>query len=375
MRLLFLSLLVVCFPLEGIRSITMASSEYNYMTTKDGAKIRIAHWSPGSDSNTYYRDDAGRLQPTVLLLQGRASFIEKFDEIVDALLNRGYSVWALDWRGQGVSTRLTENRQKGHIDSYETYITDLNQFLTEYVLPDANGPIIALGQSMGGHLVLRYLHDYPGHISGAILTAPMLDVNTGGYPKGIAKFLAKFTNKIGLGENYIFGHGDFLPTKEPYEDNFLTHDRERFFKLKRLQMEHPHLIIGGVTFGWLDATFESIAKLSQPGYLQDIKVPVLILAAGEEQVVDNSGIQRICDMLPQCHLKVYENARHQILSEVDEILKQFWNDFDHFIDEQILRQPQSRSTEGRLIESAQLTRMERRRPTLSKDINRLKPNF
>ena len=42
---------------------------------------------------------------TVVVLGGRAEFIEKYFEVIGELLARDFAVAALDWRGQGGSAR------------------------------------------------------------------------------------------------------------------------------------------------------------------------------------------------------------------------------------------------------------------------------
>jgi lysophospholipase len=358
----------------------MGSTDYSYMITQDGAKIRIGHWVPLFSTS---RKNVFDVCSTIVLLQGRASFIEKFEEIIYGLTARGFDVWALDWRGQGVSSRLVGNQSKGHIDSYDTYLNDLHQLMVEYVLPMAQGPVVALAQSMGGHLVLRYMHDHPEFFHGGVLTAPMMDVNTGAYPKAIARFLAKAGNKLGFSESYVFGHSEYHPTKEPFEDNLLTHDRERFFKHRRMQLENPYFNIGGVTFGWLDATFDSISMLLDKNFLEKIQIPLLLIAAGEEEVVDNEPLKKVCEWLPSCQMKIYPQARHQILAEIDPILEEFWRDFDQFFiqnfvpdQKDILRpQPVQESTEGRLIEAPELSGMERLNTALPQNFNRFKSDL
>ena len=39
---------------------------------------------------------------------------------------RGLDVYTMDWRGQGLSDRHLENPQKGHIETLEEYLSDLN---------------------------------------------------------------------------------------------------------------------------------------------------------------------------------------------------------------------------------------------------------
>ncbi|MFZ0104820.1 MAG: alpha/beta hydrolase, partial [Pseudolabrys sp.] len=60
--------------------------------TSDGVNLRFARWAP----------PPGR-KGTVVVMQGRAEFIEKYFETVRDLRARGFAVATFDWRGQGLS--------------------------------------------------------------------------------------------------------------------------------------------------------------------------------------------------------------------------------------------------------------------------------
>ena len=75
--------------------------------TPDGVTLRFARWDP----------PPGR-KGTVVLLQGRAEYIEKYYETVRDLQSRGFAVATFDWRGQGLSDRALADRQKGHVRSF-----------------------------------------------------------------------------------------------------------------------------------------------------------------------------------------------------------------------------------------------------------------
>lgn len=98
----------------------------------------------------------------MVVLQGRAEFIEKYGETVGDLRARGFAVHALDWRGQGRSGRVLRDPRKGHVVSYNDYLSDLHLFLKTVVLPDAPWPIVVLAHFMGGHIVLRHRAEYAG---------------------------------------------------------------------------------------------------------------------------------------------------------------------------------------------------------------------
>lgn len=336
----------------------MAREHFEYMLTPDGGRIRYRFWP----STCAVAPKAS--VKTILLMQGRASFMEKFSKIIETLQGKGYHVWSFDWRGQGLSSRMTKNRHKGHIDSYETYLQDLRQLLHLIILPHVHGPFYILGQSMGSHLALRFLAESPGIFDGAFLTAPMLELNTGGYTPSLAQKIVNAGCKLGLGTSFVPGHGSYNPAKEPFEGNLLTHDRKSFLTHRELQKKNPDLSVGGVTFGWVKATLASMETLNHPEVLARIQVPVFAILAGDEGVVDNTNAQEILSWLPEGGFKVYEGARHQLLSESVCYMRRFWEDFDAFMER---CSKKNALPKGRLVESPQLARVQRIYPTLPND--------
>ena len=137
------------------------------LTARDGTALRTALWPA----------PAGGVRGSVVLLQGRAEFIEKYGETVGDLTARGFAVYALDWRGQGGFGRTLADTRKGHVDSYDDYLSDFDLFLERLVLPDAPRPIVVLAHSMGGHIVLRHRAEHgtrnaPYFAAGIALSAP-----------------------------------------------------------------------------------------------------------------------------------------------------------------------------------------------------------
>ena len=62
---------------------------------------------------------------------------------------------------------------------------------------------------MGGAIGVRYLEEFPLTFDAAILSAPMLGMNTGKYPKWLAKVTADFFCAIGKGTKYAAGQSGF----------------------------------------------------------------------------------------------------------------------------------------------------------------------
>ena len=73
------------------------------------------------------------LMGTVVVLPGRNECIEKYFETITDLSERGFCVAMFDWRGQGGSDRLIRDPRRGHVDSFGSYVQDLEQFFDEII--------------------------------------------------------------------------------------------------------------------------------------------------------------------------------------------------------------------------------------------------
>ena len=72
-----------------------ATSPFGFYKAADNLSIRHGRW----------RTDRAQKSGTVILLTGRREFMEKYADIIAELNQRGFDVYSLDWRGQGLSGR------------------------------------------------------------------------------------------------------------------------------------------------------------------------------------------------------------------------------------------------------------------------------
>jgi lysophospholipase len=178
---------------------------FDYFNSLDGIRIRYAMISPGPKA-------AG----AVILLGGRAEFIEKHLETIEELNRRCFDVYIMDWRGQGLSSRMLKDRHKGYVSSYEDYMADLRYFIELSIKPESVRPVIVLAHSMGAHIALRFLHDYPGIIDKAVLLSPMIDINTAPLPSCMVRWFFQLAKRYGLSEKYSIGAKNYNPLNRQF---------------------------------------------------------------------------------------------------------------------------------------------------------------
>jgi lysophospholipase len=286
-----------------------------------GGTIRFAHWRPPQ----------GTVAGAALVLPGCGEFIEKYHETAGELLARGWSVFVLDWYGQGLSTRALANRQKVHVADFRRHLSDLHKLVESALPPHDQMPRLLLAHSMGGHLALRYMFEHPRGFDVAVLVSPMVDLDNGAMPCWLARLTAEAACALGFGRAYSFGERDYDPGRVRFQDNKLTHDRRRFFDQHAWIARRPKLAAGGATFAWVRAALRSIRTTERPAFARGIHVPVLVMAAEEERIVSVAATQRLVRAMPRAAYIGLADARHEVLMENDAIRALFWQRVDRFL--------------------------------------------
>jgi lysophospholipase len=292
-------------------------AEEHWLEGRGGVKVRVLT-APST---------RGPARGSVIVAPGRTEFIEKYFEVIRELQGRGFAVFCIDWRGQGLSGREVENSLKGHFITFDDPVNDLSTALK--LLSDRlPRPHLGLAHSMGGAIMLRALQTRRIELDAAAFSAPMFGIAG---LTDVAKKYARFMVSLGAG-------GQFAPSvekkwkRENFKKNPVTHDKARHDRCQGLISEEPRLALAGPTIGWVAAASDATEAFLAPGSLAHVRIPVLIATAGEEQLVDNTSHDAVAAELPDAVHITIEGSKHEILMEVDPIREQFWAAFDQLVE-------------------------------------------
>jgi lysophospholipase len=289
------------------------------LKTADGVGVRFARWAP----------PPGR-KGTVCLFQGRAEFIEKYFETVRDLRSRGFAVATLDWRGQGLSERALNDPRKGHVGDFSEYEADLEVFMKEVVLPDCPPPLFALGHSMGASVMLRVAQQGQRWFDRIVLSTPMIEL-AGLRGSGMLKLSARMMRYAGMGGNYVPGGDESIQAIGPYIGNPLTSDPVRYARTKAVIETEPGLGLGSPTIAWADAAYRVISDFTDPTYPSKIRQPLMLIAAGRDDIVSTAAIEDFAIRLRAGSHLIIAGAKHELMMELDRYRVQFWAAFDAFV--------------------------------------------
>jgi lysophospholipase len=288
-----------------------------YINAADGVRLRTARWTSSSTTGT------------VVVLGGRGEFIEKYFEVVGELLGRGFSVVAMDWRGQGGSDRPLRDARKGHVKDFSQFEGDLDALIEKILARECPRPWLGLCHSMGAAVLLGAALAGRCPLERLVLTSPMIAVK-GVNHRGGARLLVAAIDNLGMGGAFAPGSAGDSQWLSSFEGNVLTSDEKRFARIAKLVAACPELGLGGPTIGWTRAAFRHMRRLDNCKFAPGTLIPMLIVAAGADRVTDTAATQRLASRLGGARLVVIDGAQHEILIERDFYRAQFWTAFDQF---------------------------------------------
>lgn len=295
-----------------------AGAEIHLWPAPDGWQLRALTWPADTDTP----------RGSILFQGGRGDIFEKYLESFAHWHDQGWTITSFDWRGQGGSGRLTEAANCGHIESFDRFVDDFRAFHAEWIA-GTPGPHVVMGHSMGGHLVLRALVEGGIRPDAAVLIAPMLGVKS---PFGrFAERVARILGNIGDPARRAW-EGNEKPYTAETRANLLTHDPDRYADEIWWQQHDPAILTGPPSWRWVIEAFKSMRELEANPQLESMPVPVLMLVAQADALVDARAALRIGPKLADARIVSFGNeSAHEILRETDAVRDRALAEIDAFL--------------------------------------------
>ncbi len=318
----------------------LANPKYNPMPsnpvvgmakTPDNISLRYAHW----------RTIAPPCKGTVILLHGRAEYIEKLYETVTDLRENGFDVLTFDWRGQGGSQRLIADARKGFIEHFDQYVTDLDTIISDIVLPDCRAPFFILAHSTGSLVALLAAPVFANRIRRMVLASPLLKLASLPASQKAIRWGTGAMHVLGLGTKYVSG-GPNPDENRAFASNKLTSDIKRFERNALFAADEHELTIGGATASWVFAATKAMEKVNEPDFHSQITIPTLLICAGNDKVVNNEAAEHLGRRLRSGTCLFVQGAKHELLQEQNRFREQLLAAFYAFVPGNADKSPNNR---------------------------------
>lgn len=245
----------------------------------------------------YYRTwESATPSAGIIVVHGLAEHSGRYEEFGRRMASNSVNVYAFDLRGHGVS----EGR-RGHADRFEFLLQDVERFRRE-VESITNGelPLFVLGHSMGGLIALRYIEEYDAPLRGAVLVSPWL-ASGPSVPRW----------KV-LGAGVLNKILPSLPIDAGIDADFLCHDA-----LVVTRYREDPLVHGKITPRLFAEASSSMGLVFHRS--DRIRIPLLFLLAGDDQIVDTKKSETFARSLSATDvtIRVMPNYYHEVLNDFD----------------------------------------------------------
>ncbi|UWR23567.1 alpha/beta fold hydrolase [Sulfitobacter sp. S190] len=272
--------------------------------TSDGLQIRLGVWT---------QPDA---RGTVLLFPGRTEYVEKYGPAAGEFAARGLATIAVDWRGQGLASRMLPDRLTGHVESFSDYQKDVATVMRAARELNLPRPYFLVAHSMGGCIGLRAVMEGLS-VQAACFTGPMWGIHISPHMRIAARVLSTLMPKLNQGHRLppSTSVAPYVLT-EPFDDNMLTTDQQMYDMMIDQIQAHPDLQLGGPSFTWLR---EALSETKHLASRAAPNLPCITFLGSNERIVDVPRIHARMENWKGGRLQIVEGGEHEILMEVEAI--------------------------------------------------------
>ena len=288
--------------------------EFFVPSTNKHNRLHIIIWKPTST-----------ILAVLQISHGMIEHIERYDEFANYLAQKGFLVVGNDHLGHGKS--VSNQDELGYFkasDSSKTVVDDLHQLtlLIKSKYPDL--PYFLLGHSMGSFMVRRYIMTYGNELNGTIIMGTgqqsAIALRAGKLLIRLISLFKPMTHRSKLIEQACFGtyNNKFKPMRTKFD--WLSRDNA----IVDAYIQDPLCNFTFTLNGYL-TLFNTLSFIRRTKNIKKIpkNLPIFIVS-GNDDPVGNFGkmVQKVYYHykkigIQDISLKLYKNARHELLNEVD----------------------------------------------------------
>jgi acylglycerol lipase len=239
--------------------------------------------------------EEGDARAVLLVAHGYAEHGGRYGNLVEAMVPRGFALYALDHRGHGRS-----EGPRGHVGRFAEFVADLHALRVRVEEEQRGKPLFLLGHSMGGLIAVGYLLSHASGVGGAVLSSPALGILN--EPSRAMQWLARILSRIAPRISFQGNVEPEFLSRDPsvgraYAADPLVHRRAsvRFFSEFKRAIGNAH---------------ERAAE---------IVLPILVLQAGDDRLVDARATESFAKTLgsERKELQLYPGFFHEIFNETE----------------------------------------------------------
>ena len=269
---------------------------------QSGINLFSQSWHPESEPKA-----------AMAIVHGVAEHSDRYQNLVDNLVDLGCALYAFDQRGHGRS-----EGQRSYIESWDEYRADLGTFLSLVREHQPTLPLFTYGHSMGALVILDYLlHGFNG-LTGVIVSGSPIDSSDAASPALVAT--ARVLSVI-------------WPTfslSTPINPAHLSCDA----RVVQAYQEDPE-VSKALPVRWGTEYLRTQEWVKK--HASEIEIPILIVHGGDDLLCAPEGSQYLYNQISSDDktLKIYPSYFHEIHNEPGHVI--VMEDINTWIDAHLVR--------------------------------------
>lgn len=266
----------------------------------------------------------------IVISHGFCEFVGKYHEVMYYFYQAGYSVFFIEHRGHGFSQRFVEDIDKVYVKSFDEYIGDFKVYLDQIVKKKSlSKRYLLYAHSMGGAIGALFLERYPTYFERAVLSSPMMKLNTGGIPDWQVKVLMVWCAIARWQKRYVPGQKGF--------DNVYVFDtssalsRPRYDYVFKQRQQVPEYRIYGGCYAWTRAALKCSAEVLKKA--DQVNIPVLLFQAGNDSMVLPEPQEEFVEKSKNTRMIRFPESKHEIFNALEDTRREYYQDVFTFFEE------------------------------------------
>ena len=293
--------------------------EFTFVSSNGQTKINVRRFDP-----------EGAPRGVVQIAHGVAEYIDRYDEFMAFLAEKGFIALGSDHLGHGKS--INDSSELGWFaeqDGWDLLVSDMHKLHDIVFAEDPNLPYFLFGHSMGSFLTRTYLIKYPSDLTGAVICGTgQQDAALVGAGEAAAKLVctlrgSKHRSKLLTGMAFGSYNKEFEPKRT--NSDWLSRDTANVDKY-----EADPLCGFMPTAGLFRDMMGGIKLISDPANIAKMRknLPVFFISGDKDPVgEDGKGPLKAAELFRQAgmgdvSIKLYPDCRHELLNELnkDEVM-------------------------------------------------------
>ena len=230
----------------------------------------------------------------VVIVHGYGEHGDRYTRLAGRLTDEGFSVWANDHRGHGLS-----EGPRGVMMDLDDAAADVDQIVELARAARPGLPVFMFAHSMGGAIGLRYALDHQEKLAGIVLSSAAVSLEGLGVSRVqrlAAGVVGRIAPKLAINKLPLEGI-----SRDPEED--------------RIYQEDPLVHKGAQPARTVSELLDAMTEL--PVDVAGLHIPLLVIAGSADPIVPAAGSRDIAERAGSADKRiiVYEGFVHELINE------------------------------------------------------------